>query len=70
MPVLLFFMFPYCWITALLALLASLGVSFFKPSKEIIVLEAILVIVIFSFFILRKLRNKKNKCCSKINKSD
>lgn len=63
-------MFPCCWITALLALLASLGISFFKPSKEFIVFEVTLVIVIFSFFILNKLRNKKSKCCPKTNKSD
>lgn len=63
-------MFPYCWITALLALLASLGVSFFKPSKEFIVFETILVMIIIGLFILIKARNKKNKCCSKINKSD
>ena len=63
-------MFPCCWITALLALLTSLGVSFFKPSKEFIVFEIILVMIIVSFFILRKLSNKKNKCCSKTDKSD
>ena len=63
-------MFPCCWITALLALLTSLGVSFLKLSKEFIVFEIILVMIIVGFFILRKLRNKKNKCCSKIDKSD
>ncbi len=63
-------MFPCCWITALLALFASLGVSFFKPSsKEFIIFEVILVMVIVGFFILSKVKNKKNKCCSKINKS-
>ncbi len=64
-------MFPCCWITALLALLTSLGISFFKPSsKELIVFEVILVVIIFGFFILRNVKNKKSKCCLKTNKSD
>lgn len=63
-------MFPCCWIITLLVFFASLGVSFFKQSKEFIIFEIVLVMAIVVFFILRKVKNKKNKCCSKINNPD
>lgn len=61
-------MFPCCWITALVAILAGFGISVFKPSKELIIFEVVLIVLIAGIFILRKIINKKSKCCSKENK--
>ena len=59
------FMFPCCWFTAILALLASVGISFLKPSGEFIIYEILLVIGTCIILNLNKARKKKSKCCSK-----
>ena len=63
-------MFPCCWINALLILLTSFGISFFKLSKEFIIFEIILGMLISIFFILRKVKKKKDGCCSKSKNQD
>lgn len=57
-------MFPCCWITALLALLASLGISFANLKLGLII--AILSSIFISFLIFKKVKgNKPKSCCSK-----
>lgn len=57
-------MFPCCWITALLALLASFGISFANLKLGLII--AILSSIFISFLIFKKVKGNKSKsCCSK-----
>lgn len=55
-------MFPCCWITALIALLASFGISFANLNLGLVVG----LFALASIFILKKLKKNKSKsCCSK-----
>ncbi len=57
-------MFPCCWITALLALLASFGISFANLKLGLII--AIISSIFISFLIFKKSKENKSKsCCSK-----
>lgn len=55
-------MFPCCWITALIALLAGFGISFADLKLGLVVG----LFALTSILILKKFkRNKTNSCCSK-----
>ena len=57
---------PCCWITALIALLASVGVSFTDWKLGLVVG----IFALASILIFKKFKGNKSKsCCSKINKS-
>lgn len=57
-------MFPCCWITALIALLASFGISFANLKVGLIV--GIPTSIFISFLIFKKFKKNKSKsCCSK-----
>ena len=57
-------MFPCCWITALLALLASLGISTANVKVGLIV--GIPTSIFISFLVFKKFKENKSKgCCSK-----
>lgn len=55
-------MFPCCWVTALLALLASFGISFTNLNLGLVVGLSVLA----SILILKKIKKNKS-CCSKGN---
>lgn len=57
-------MFPCCWITALIALLASFGVSFTNWKLGLVV--GILALISIMLLIFKKFKGIKSKsCCSK-----
>lgn len=57
-------MFPCCWIPALIALLASFGISFANLKLGLVV--GISALTLVSILIFKKFKEKKNKsCCSK-----
>lgn len=56
-------MFPCCWITALIALLASFGVSFANLKIGLIV--GIPTSIFILFLVFKKLKLSTKSCCSK-----
>lgn len=57
-------MFPCCWITALIALLASLGISVANLKLGLVV--GGLASIAITFLIFKKFKGNKSKgCCSK-----